>query len=128
MEIDGEEINRRHRTESNERDQAYPSIHTTRIHHTNPYNWNQSWYLELPLLACIYLLKNRTVNNTNKQLSNNTQNMYQQSMATIVQTYFSYRIIFFGRNHLKSQMKKPALYTKDFWQYSEKNKENQYPS
>ena len=108
MEIDGEEINRRHRTESNERDQAYPSIHTTRIHHTNPYNWNQSWYLELPLLACIYLLKNRTVNNTNKQLSNNTQNMYQhvhyrmQSMAIIVRTYFSY---FFERNHLKSLRK-----------------------
>ncbi len=56
MEIDGEETNRRHRTESDERDQAYPSIHT--------------WVLKLPLLASTcYKIEQWATQ------SNNTQNM-----------------------------------------------------
>ena len=58
----------RHRTESsNERDQSYPSIRTYPL-----YNWNQSWYLELPLLASTCFKIEQWTTQTN-----NTQNMYQ---------------------------------------------------
>ncbi len=97
MEIDGAETNRKQRTEPNERDQAYPTIHYT------------SWYLELPLLASTCVKIEHW-----KRQTNNTQNMHQhvhyrmQSIAIIVQKYFSYRF-FFERNHLKSQRKNIIL-------------------